>query len=88
MTVWSWEVPLVKLFPISSLGTEFLKQLQGPCPAVKLIVTGGVRLDNAGRAGASAVGMGSELLRRWQQGTDTDRAALVEQFAELLVALR
>jgi 2-dehydro-3-deoxyphosphogluconate aldolase / (4S)-4-hydroxy-2-oxoglutarate aldolase len=90
MTAWEWGVPLVKLFPIETLGTGFLKQFRGPCPEIKLIVTGGVRLDNAvafRQAGASAVGMGSELLTRWRQGTDQDRATLVDQFADLLAAL-
>lgn len=90
MTAWEWGVPLVKLFPIETLGTGFLRQLRGPCPEIRLIVTGGVRLDNAvafRQAGASAVGMGSELLTRWRQGTDHDRAALVEEFAALLTAL-
>jgi 2-dehydro-3-deoxyphosphogluconate aldolase/(4S)-4-hydroxy-2-oxoglutarate aldolase len=90
VVAWEWGVPLVKLFPIETLGTGFLMQFRGPCPEIKLIVTGGVRLDNATsfrQAGASAVGMGSELLTRWRQGTDQDRAALVDEFAALLAAL-
>jgi 2-dehydro-3-deoxyphosphogluconate aldolase/(4S)-4-hydroxy-2-oxoglutarate aldolase len=71
MRAWSWGVPLVKLFPIASLGSTFLEQFRGPCPEVRLIVTGGVTLENAPefrRAGASAVGMGSELLQLWRTG--------------------
>jgi 2-dehydro-3-deoxyphosphogluconate aldolase / (4S)-4-hydroxy-2-oxoglutarate aldolase len=56
---------IVKLFPATMLGPQFLKDVRAPLPQVKLMPTGGVTLDNAGdwiRAGAVAVGVGSALL--------------------------
>ena len=56
---------IVKLFPATMLGPQFLKDVRAPLPQVKLMPTGGVTLDNAGewiRAGAVAVGLGSALL--------------------------
>jgi 2-dehydro-3-deoxyphosphogluconate aldolase/(4S)-4-hydroxy-2-oxoglutarate aldolase len=56
---------IVKVFPATSLGPNFFKDLRGPFPHVKLMPTGGVTIDNAGewiRAGAVAVGIGSALL--------------------------
>src|SRR5438876_11566696 len=56
---------IVKLFPATMLGPQFVKDLRAPLPQVKLMPTGGVTLDNAGdwiRAGAVAVGLGSALL--------------------------
>jgi 2-dehydro-3-deoxyphosphogluconate aldolase/(4S)-4-hydroxy-2-oxoglutarate aldolase len=56
---------LVKLFPATSLGPGYIKDLRGPFPALNLIPTGGVTPDNAGdwiRAGAAAVGVGTALL--------------------------
>jgi 2-dehydro-3-deoxyphosphogluconate aldolase/(4S)-4-hydroxy-2-oxoglutarate aldolase len=56
---------IVKVFPATSLGPQFIKDDRGPLPQVKLMPTGGVTPDNAGewiRAGAVAVGLGSALL--------------------------
>jgi 2-dehydro-3-deoxyphosphogluconate aldolase/(4S)-4-hydroxy-2-oxoglutarate aldolase len=56
---------IVKLFPATSLGPQFIKDVRAPLPQVKLMPTGGVTADNAGdwiRAGAVAVGLGSALL--------------------------
>jgi 2-dehydro-3-deoxyphosphogluconate aldolase/(4S)-4-hydroxy-2-oxoglutarate aldolase len=72
---------IVKVFPATSLGPGFFKDLRGPFPDVKLMPTGGVTVENAGewiRAGAAAVGIGSALLpadaiaaRRFDKVTDS-----------------
>jgi len=56
---------IVKVFPATSLGPQFIKDVRAPLPQVKLMPTGGVSLDNAHdwiRAGAVAVGIGSALV--------------------------
>jgi 2-dehydro-3-deoxyphosphogluconate aldolase / (4S)-4-hydroxy-2-oxoglutarate aldolase len=56
---------IVKIFPATSLGPQFIKDVRAPLPQLKLMPTGGVTLDNAGdwiRAGSVAVGVGSALL--------------------------
>ena len=56
---------IVKVFPATMLGPQFIKDVRAPLPQVKLMPTGGVSLDNAHdwiRAGAVAVGIGSALL--------------------------
>ncbi len=56
---------IVKVFPATALGPQFIKDVRAPLPHIKLMPTGGVSLDNAGdwiRAGAVAVGVGSALL--------------------------
>jgi len=56
---------VVKVFPATALGPQYIKDLRAPMPQLKLMPTGGVTLDNAGdwiRAGAVAVGVGSSLL--------------------------
>jgi 2-dehydro-3-deoxyphosphogluconate aldolase / (4S)-4-hydroxy-2-oxoglutarate aldolase len=56
---------IVKVFPATALGPQFIKDVRAPLPQVKLMPTGGVTLDNAGdwiRAGAVAVGVGSALV--------------------------
>jgi len=56
---------IVKVFPATTLGPQFIRDVRAPLPQVKLMPTGGVTLDNAGdwiRAGAVAVGLGSALV--------------------------
>jgi 2-dehydro-3-deoxyphosphogluconate aldolase/(4S)-4-hydroxy-2-oxoglutarate aldolase len=56
---------IVKVFPATMLGPQFIRDVRAPLPQVKLMPTGGVTLDNAGdwiRAGAVAVGVGSALV--------------------------
>jgi 2-dehydro-3-deoxyphosphogluconate aldolase/(4S)-4-hydroxy-2-oxoglutarate aldolase len=58
-------VDIVKLFPATSLGPQFIKDIRGPLPFIKVMPTGGVTIDNAAdwlRAGAVAVGIGSALV--------------------------
>ena len=61
----TWARIIVKVFPATSVGPGYLKDIRGPLPQVKLMPTGGVSIDNAGdwlRAGAVAVGVGSALV--------------------------
>ena len=56
---------IVKVFPATTLGPQYIKDVRAPLPQVKLMPTGGVTPDNAGdwiRAGAIAVGVGTALL--------------------------
>ena len=62
---WEAGADIVKVFPATSLGPGFLRDVRGPLPHVKLMPTGGVSIENADewiRAGAVAVGVGSALL--------------------------
>lgn len=73
----------IKVFPATSLGPDFIKDLRGPFPNLRLVPTGGVTIENVGdwiRAGAAAVGIGSDLLdkeaiRKEHYAVLTDRAA-------------
>jgi len=77
-------VPLVKLFPIgSSGGAAYLKDLLGPFPDLRAIVTGGVAPAEVPaylRAGAVAAGLGAHLFppRALQDGDwpDVERCTL------------
>lgn len=58
-------VDAVKLFPMGTLGVNYLREIRGPIADLPIIATGGVRLDNINdyfAAGANAVGMGSKLV--------------------------
>jgi 2-dehydro-3-deoxyphosphogluconate aldolase/(4S)-4-hydroxy-2-oxoglutarate aldolase len=59
---------ILKVFPVSAVGgPSYIKALLAPMPELKLIPTGGVKPENAIdylRAGAVAVGMGSNIAPR------------------------
>src|SRR5687768_3341373 len=87
LDAWEAGADIVKLFPSTSLGPTFIKDVRAPLPQLKLMPTGGVSIDNAAdwlRAGAVAVGVGSALIdaAAVQAG---DFAALTQR-AERLVA--
>ncbi len=65
LSAWRAGADIVKLFPATTLGPGYIKDVHAPLPGVKLMPTGGVTLDNAGAwiaAGAVAVGVGSALV--------------------------
>jgi len=65
LSAWDAGADVVKVFPATSVGPAYLKDIHGPLPQVKLMPTGGVSIDNVGewlKAGAVAVGVGSALL--------------------------
>ena len=58
---------MVKVFPASVVGPGFVKNMRGPFPQVRLIPTGGIRVEDAAAwfaAGATAIGVGSELYKK------------------------
>ena len=59
---------MVKVFPAQNAGgAAYLRALRGPFPDIPLVPTGGVTLDNVGemfKAGAAAVGVGSEMISK------------------------
>ena len=65
LTAYECGADIVKVFPATALGPQYVKDVRAPLPQLKLMPTGGVTLDNAGdwiRAGAVAVGVGSALV--------------------------
>ena len=78
---------IIKVFPATMLGPQFLKDVRAPLPQVKLMPTGGVTLDNAGdwiRAGAVAVGVGSALVDA--KAIDAGRFELIAANARKVLA--
>jgi 2-dehydro-3-deoxyphosphogluconate aldolase / (4S)-4-hydroxy-2-oxoglutarate aldolase len=74
---WRAGAAAVKVFPASSLGAAFIRELRGPLPDIPLVPTGGVSVQNAAdyiEAGAVAVGMGSWLFGDGSAATIADRS--------------
>lgn len=60
-----WGADLIKLFPASVGGPDYLKAVRAPLPQAPLVPTGGVDVENAGayiKAGAVAVAVGGSLV--------------------------
>lgn len=78
---------IVKIFPATALGPQYIKDVRAPLPQVRLMPTGGVSPDNAGdwiRAGAIAVAAGSSLLDA--QAIDSGRFEVITENARRIVA--
>jgi len=62
---WQAGADIVKVFPTSTLGAKFIKDIRGPLPQIKLLPTGGVTLETVAdfiQAGSVAVGVGGALV--------------------------
>jgi 2-dehydro-3-deoxyphosphogluconate aldolase/(4S)-4-hydroxy-2-oxoglutarate aldolase len=84
---------VVKVFPADHFGPSFFKNVLAPLPHLKLMPTGGVKLDNVGEwfaAGAVALGVGSALVKK-EFLKNQDWAGLTQlarQFAAAVVKAR
>jgi 2-dehydro-3-deoxyphosphogluconate aldolase/(4S)-4-hydroxy-2-oxoglutarate aldolase len=61
----------LKMFPASTLGPRWLRELRGPFPDARFVATGGIDADNVAdylAAGAAAVGVGSAIGRAGELG--------------------
>jgi 2-dehydro-3-deoxyphosphogluconate aldolase/(4S)-4-hydroxy-2-oxoglutarate aldolase len=89
MAAWRAGADMVKIFPCSALGgPAYLRALRGPLPQVKYLVTGGVNATTAAdyiAAGASALGIGSELVGA--DLLDVGRDSVITDRARELVAV-
>jgi 2-dehydro-3-deoxyphosphogluconate aldolase/(4S)-4-hydroxy-2-oxoglutarate aldolase len=78
---------IIKVFPATALGPQYIKDVRAPLPQVKLMPTGGVTTENAGewiRAGAVAVGIGSALLDA--KAIESGRYEIITSNAQRVVA--
>src|SRR5712692_6060861 len=66
VTAWQAGADALKIFPCSAVGgAKYIKALRAPFPDIEMVPTGGVNLETVGdflKAGACAVGVGSELI--------------------------
>nr|WP_295933862.1 bifunctional 4-hydroxy-2-oxoglutarate aldolase/2-dehydro-3-deoxy-phosphogluconate aldolase [uncultured Dyadobacter sp.] len=61
---WTMGASMVKIYPATSLGPEYIKDLKAPMNQLKLLPTGGVGLENMSaflKAGANGLGVGGQL---------------------------
>ncbi len=73
LAAWDAGADIVKVFPAGVVGPQYLKDIKGPFPQIRLTPTGGVTLDNTPefiRAGAACVSAATALV---------DKKALAEK---------
>ena len=62
---WALGATMVKVFPASKLGADYIKEVLAPLNEIQLLPTGGISLDNMEafiKAGAKGFGIGSALV--------------------------
>jgi len=84
-------VDVMKIFPGSLGGPDYLKALRGPFPELRFMPTGGVTASNLAQwfdSGALAVGVGGELVpaSAWDTNDVAGIAARAGQFVEALAS--
>jgi 2-dehydro-3-deoxyphosphogluconate aldolase/(4S)-4-hydroxy-2-oxoglutarate aldolase len=76
LTAWEAGADMVKVFPASIGGADYIKAIKGPLPQIRLTAVGGINLNNTAdffRAGVEAVGVGGELVsQKLLDGRDFD----------------
>ena len=61
---WTLGASMVKVYPATALGSDYIKDVKAPLNNIKLMPTGGVSLDNLDafkKAGADGFGIGGQL---------------------------
>ena len=82
---------IIKLFPGSAFGADFIKSVKGPLPQVNIMPTGGVSLDNVDqwiKNGCIAVGVGGELTGPAKKGEYEKITEIAKQFVEKIKEAR
>lgn len=84
-------VDIVKLFPGSNFGPDFVKGVKAPLPQVNIMPTGGVSLENVDqwiKNGCVAVGVGGNLLAPAKTGDFELITEYAKQYVEKVKAAR
>ncbi|MBL4954725.1 bifunctional 4-hydroxy-2-oxoglutarate aldolase/2-dehydro-3-deoxy-phosphogluconate aldolase [Neobacillus sp. YIM B02564] len=86
LTAYENGADMVKVFPASSMGANYFKDLSGPLSYIPLIATGGINENNIQdfiKSGVTAVGLGSSLIGK-KVSDDRDLALLIEKASRLV----
>jgi 2-dehydro-3-deoxyphosphogluconate aldolase/(4S)-4-hydroxy-2-oxoglutarate aldolase len=78
---------VIKVFPGSLVGPEYIKAVKGPLPQAVLMPTGGVSLDNVDKwikNGCIAVGVGGNLTK----GTSEEMTRAAKEFVDKVKSIR
>jgi len=82
LTAYEAGADLIKIFPASTLGPSYLKNVKGPLGHIPLMPTGGINLSNIGeyvKSGAVCIGVGGAL---YQYDTPEEIEAMARKFKD------
>ncbi|MFP7171644.1 bifunctional 4-hydroxy-2-oxoglutarate aldolase/2-dehydro-3-deoxy-phosphogluconate aldolase [Terribacillus sp. 7520-G] len=82
---------IIKLFPGSVFGPDFIKAVKAPLPQANIMPTGGVDLENIGnwlKNGAAAVGVGGNLVAPAATGDYAKITSIAQQYVEKVMEAR
>ncbi|UOF92579.1 bifunctional 4-hydroxy-2-oxoglutarate aldolase/2-dehydro-3-deoxy-phosphogluconate aldolase [Fodinisporobacter ferrooxydans] len=82
---------IMKVFPATSLGPSYIKDIHGPLPQIPLMPTGGIGLGNIAsyiQAGAVAVGVGSSLVNAKETVNESYLRQLTEKAQQMAAEVR
>lgn len=87
---WRMGAAVVKVFPGSLVGPDFIKVIRGPMPHIPLMVNGGIEPDTAQlqtwfEAGVNALGIGTQLFKT---GDSEDFSAIRTRVADLMAFVK
>jgi len=89
IAAWKAGSDFVKIFPCGLVGgAKYIKALKAPLPQIPMVPTGGVNLETAAdfiRAGAAALGIGSELVSA--SALESGNTAVVTEAARSYVSI-
>ncbi|MGB3262050.1 bifunctional 4-hydroxy-2-oxoglutarate aldolase/2-dehydro-3-deoxy-phosphogluconate aldolase [Paenisporosarcina sp.] len=93
LQAYEWGADIVKVFPASVLGSQFIKDVRGPLGQIPMMPTGGISLENIEeyiKAGAVAAGVGGSLLNKeYIQNNEWDKLTdLARQYTNKVVNAR
>ncbi|TDE12332.1 bifunctional 4-hydroxy-2-oxoglutarate aldolase/2-dehydro-3-deoxy-phosphogluconate aldolase [Dyadobacter psychrotolerans] len=86
---WTLGADMVKIYPATSLGPDYIKDLKAPMGQLKLLPTGGVGLENMSgflKAGANGLGIGGQLFDK-KLIQDKNWAGLKDHFRQFVEKL-
>ncbi len=89
-SAWESGAQMVKVFPASCFGPGYIRELLAPLSYIKLMPTGGVRMDNIAayfQAGATCLAMGGTLVHA-EYITRRDWSGLTEHAVQFVRAIR
>lgn len=91
VTAYEHGAGMVKIFPADAFGPNYVKNVLGPLPHVKAMVTGGITLDNMNdylSKGSIAVGIGSNLVNAKALKTEEDYQQLTARAKQYVSKLK
>lgn len=90
LAAWDAGADIVKVFPAGVVGPQYLRDIKGPLPQIRLTPTGGVTLENTPdfiRAGASCVSVATSLVDK-KALADRDFDAISKRAQQFIEAVK